>query len=113
MFGLQLDGDKHEYSYDCPYPEPTPKLAEDFYESTSIIGLNRSDIDWYPRLFGTCNSHGRNCHPGKRNQTFHFTKHVSSPYGKPEWGNDITGSYEADIEWTVKFHRITEAHTGR
>jgi hypothetical protein len=101
-FGFGLEGDKHEYGYECPYPEATPALAEDFYESTSIIGSNGSNIDWYPKLFG-----------GKRNVTFHFTKHVSSPYGKPEWGQDITGSYEADIEWTARFHRVTKAHTGR
>jgi hypothetical protein len=110
MFGISLEGDKHQYSYDCPYPDPTPKLAGDFYESTSIIGVNESKIDWYPRLFGTCNSHGKHCHPGKRDVTFHFAKHVTSPYGAP--GNGITGSYEADIEWTAKFHRVTKAHTG-
>ena len=112
-FGFGLEGDEHEYGYECPYPEATPSLGEDFYESTSIIGENASRIDWYPKLFGTCNSRGKHCDPGKKNVTFHFTKHVTSPYGKPEWGQDVTGSYEADIEWTAKFHRVTKAHTGR
>jgi hypothetical protein len=70
-------------------------------------------IDWYPKLFGTCDAHGKHCHQGKRNVTFHFTKHVTSPYGQPESGDDVTGSYEADIDWTAKFHRVTKAHTGR
>jgi hypothetical protein len=108
-FGLQLRGDNSEYGPDCPYPEPTWKLAEDFYESTSMIGLNASNVSWYPRLYGTCNSSGRNCHPGKRNVTFRFKKHVTSPYGRPQWGDDLTGTYQADIEWTVKFRRVAKA----
>jgi hypothetical protein len=111
-FGFDLRGDRHEYGPDCPYPPATPALAEDFYESTSAIGLNPSKVNWHDKLFGGCDAKGR-CHKGRKRVTMHHVQHFVSPYGKAEWGEDVTGDYVADIDWTVKITRVGKLHTGR
>lgn len=111
-FAFGLAGDKHEYGFDCPYPQAPPSLAEDFYESTSLIGEYGSKVDWQDRLFGGCDGHGH-CHRGKKTVTIHHVQHLSFPYGKPEYNGRIQGDYSADIDWTVKIRRVGKAHTGR
>lgn len=109
-FAFGFRGDRFEYDYDCPYPPAPPSLAEDFYESTSLIGEYGSRVGWIKGILGCVPGHKR-C-VTRRKFTIHHAKHVSFPYGKPEYDGRIQGSYEADIEWTATIRRVGKAHTG-
>jgi hypothetical protein len=105
-FGLQLRGDRFQYEPDCPRPPAPPHLGEDrFHESTSVLGLNPTRVNWIKRMLGF-RKVGRRFIPPKRVNVFRFRDRVVYPYGRPEWGEAVKGEYVADIEWTATVTRV-------
>ena len=96
-FGLEPGAERRAFPFSCPYPDSPSEIAEDFFGTTSLIGIRSlgSRDNWFVKQFGTCNPRPPHCTTGRRTVTIHNRRQLQLPY-QPE------GSYSAEIEWTAK-----------